>query len=186
MLNTPLSSGISGLVTGTLPGVTLVPGTVPGEPISELLEPLKNNRAPASLSLVRLTSTKRISAWIWLGNSPSIDGSACAPARSAVARPRTKTMVWRGSLAQLVHRLRLVAPGPMALSSRALLPTACTSATFGSPTAARLMLTGRRSSCCRPWSISITAGTRGKAEQPPVAARASVTGSSTHSAASRV
>lgn len=170
MLNTLSLSGINGRAIGTSPGVTRVPGTVPGDPIRLLFEPLKNSRAPASLYLLRCTSTKRISACTWLGSCWSCADSIVSSAMSALARPLTNSMARCGAGAQAVHSIRLVLPGPTAVSNTARSPLAWTSATLGSPTATRLMATGRRSSCCRPWSISITEGNWLNAAQPLSAA----------------
>ncbi|MNJ34041.1 hypothetical protein D3C77_287390 [compost metagenome] len=143
---------------------------VPGDPISELFEPLKNSRAPASLNLVRLTSTKRMSACTWLGKVGSWDGGSAVSAMSAVAAPLTNSMAWRGVLEQAVQSIRLVAPGLSAVNTMAWSPLACTSAIFASPTATRVMLTGARNSCCKPWSISMTPGNCASAAQPLLAA----------------
>ncbi|MNH12203.1 hypothetical protein D3C79_717380 [compost metagenome] len=158
MLKTVSSRGIDGVTLGTEPGLTDVPGTVPGEPIRLLLEPLKNNRAPASLYLVRRTSTKRMSACTWLISCASCDGKKLSSAMSALARPLTNTMARCGDGAHAVHSIRVVLPWPTAVITTPRSPLACTSATFGSPTATRLIASGRRSSCCRPWSISMTEG----------------------------
>lgn len=141
-------------------------GTVPGEPIRLLFDPLKNSRAPASLYLLRRTSTNRISACTWLGSCVSCDGRKLSWAISALARPRTNTIALCGDGVQAVHTIRLVLPWPTAVITTPRSPLAWTSATFGSPTATRSIATGKRSSCCRPWSISMIAGSWPNASQP--------------------
>lgn len=64
----------------------------------------------ASLSLVRLTSTKRISVCTWLGSNGSSEGGRDKLLSADVALPLTNTMLWRGALVQAVHTIRLVAP----------------------------------------------------------------------------
>src|SRR5471032_538147 len=162
-LNWVLSTGSVGVFTPL--------GSVPGEP-SWKLPRLPINDAVASLSLVRLTSTKRMSVCTWDGNSGSSDGSTLVLVRAAVALPWTNTMLWRGSLAQAVQTIRLVAPGAMPVSKKDELPLACTSAILGSPMARRVIATGDCTSCCSPSPISMTGGKRPSAVQLPVTAKA--------------
>jgi len=84
---------------------------------------------------------------------------------------RGQCHVHRGTAFDEQHRpVRRRRAGASAVSNTARGPLAWTSATLGSPTATRLMASGRRSSCCRPWSISITEGNSATAAQPLSAA----------------
>src|SRR5476651_779508 len=175
MLKLLLFSGMAGTTPPTVPGDTVTPGTVPGEPNRKLPEPLPKIEVLASLSLVRLTSTKRISVCTWLGNSGSSDGGAAASVINAVALPRTNTMLCRGEVEHAVQTIRLVAPGPTPVSRKPSLPPGVTSATFGSPTANRVMATEERTSCCIPCPTSNTGGNAASPEHPALAAIAEST-----------
>ncbi|MCY1429530.1 hypothetical protein D9M71_454510 [compost metagenome] len=153
------------LFTG-IDGVTMPPmvGKVLGEPNSQLPR-MPKIEAEASLSLVRLTSTKRISVCTWLGSNGSSEGTDGTLVSADVALPLTNTMLWRGVFEQAVQTIRLVVPGAMPVSMNALLPLGCTSAIFGSPTASCVTGTGLRSSFCSPWPTSYVDGQLSSCEQ---------------------
>ncbi len=162
-LNSELSTGRRGC------GTPSIGGSVPGEP-NRKLPRVPISDAVASLSLVRLTSTKRMSVCTCDGRVGSSDGTLLVSA--VVAAPWTKTMACCGCAEQAVQTIRLVAPGPTPVSKKDEPPLACTSAIFGSPTASRVIATGDCISCWKPSPISITEGRRGSAEQLPTAATA--------------
>ena len=137
-----------------------------GLPRKKLL-PMPRILVLASLSLVRLTSTKRISVCTWLGSVGSSEGDSDWLVSAEVALPLTNTMLWRGVVEQPVHTIRLVAPLPTPVSRKWRSPLTRTSAIFGSPMARRVIATGDCSSVCKPSPTSITAGNWPRALQLP-------------------
>ncbi|MCY1404738.1 hypothetical protein D9M71_199540 [compost metagenome] len=142
MLKPPLSSGMRGAMPPTWPGVTVTRGTVPGAPNRKLLEPVPKMEVLASFSLLRLTSTKRMSVCTWLGGAERAASTSSSAVRSAVALPSTNSMLLRASALHSVHTLRLVAPACLPVTRKPRGPTSWTSAISGSPTASRLIGSG--------------------------------------------
>ncbi|MNN30196.1 hypothetical protein D3C81_1438370 [compost metagenome] len=142
MLKPPLSRGIDGRMPLTWPGDTVTSGTVPGAPNRKLLEPVPKIEVLACFSLLRLTSTKRMSVCTWLIGAVCMVCVSSASARSAVARPSTNSMLLRASALHSVQTLRLVVPACLPVTRKPRVPSNWTSATSGSPTARRWIGSG--------------------------------------------
>ncbi|MOA38509.1 hypothetical protein D3C78_1602020 [compost metagenome] len=111
-----------------------------------------------------------MSVCTWASSIGSSEGMFAAPVSASVARPLTKTMLWRGIFEQSVQTIRLVAPGARPVRMKASLPLGCTSAIFGSPTANFVTGARMRSSLWSPWPTSKVAGKLSSCEQFAAAA----------------
>ena len=143
----------------------------PGEPNRKLL-PMPKIEVLASCSLVRLTSTKRISVCTCTGKVGSSEGGNAVPVKPEAALPLTNSMVWCGSFEQALQTIRLVVPEAIPVSKKALGPLERISAMVGSPTAMREILTGKPIAFWAPWATSSTDGKALKAAQFSPAAKA--------------
>lgn len=131
--------------------LTLMSPRLPGAPSTQRLPPRRTNEVLACFSLLRLTSTKRISVCTWFGSSSAAPAvNAGAPRVSTLPRPSTSTRLRNGSGLQPVQISRLVEPCSLPVTRKPRRSSNCTSAIFGSPMASRSIGTARRRSRCCP------------------------------------